>query len=126
MPEELTLITLIRKRPEVSTEAFRAFMEHDYGPTYTRMVQVESYVQHYVTELANDGSEDPIDAIVQITFTSREGMREALATDEYQRAHAARSRFMRATTAGIHTVRVERSVVPGGGHAAPPTASDRS
>ncbi|MFJ2755165.1 EthD domain-containing protein [Nocardioides sp. NPDC087217] len=109
---ELSLITVIRKHADVSTTDFRHFMEHEYGPTYTRMPQVVSYTQHYVADVVNDGSEDPIDAVVQITFISEAGMRAALDTDAYRAAHAARERYMRPTTAGIHSVRVERSVTP--------------
>ena len=114
MPEEdaISLITMIRKQPAVTTDAFRDFMEHDYGPTYTRMPEVLAYTQHYVVDQHNDGTDDPIDAIVQITFVSEEGMREALASHDYRRAHEARAVFMRPTTAGIHSVRVERSVTP--------------
>ncbi|GAA2234568.1 hypothetical protein GCM10010413_37510 [Promicromonospora sukumoe] len=115
MPEnqpELSLITVIRKPADVSTADFRHFMEHEYGPTYTRMPQVVSYTQHYVTDMANDGSEDPIDAVVQITFVSEDGMRAARDTDAYRAAHAARERYMRPTTAGIHRMRVERSLTP--------------
>lgn len=33
----LTLMTVIRKRPEVFTEDFRHFMEHEYGPIYAAL-----------------------------------------------------------------------------------------
>jgi uncharacterized protein (TIGR02118 family) len=112
MSEPLRLITLIRKLPTVSTEEFRHFMELEYGPTYTRMPQVQSYRQHYVVDQFNDGSEDPIDAVVEITFDSAEAMAQALDTEAYRRAHRARENFMRPTTVGIHSVRVERTVTP--------------
>lgn len=112
MSEPLRLITLIRKLPTVSTEEFRHFMELEYGPTYTRMTQVQSYRQHYVVDQYNDGSEDPIDAVVEITFDSAEAMAQALDTEAYRRAHRARENFMRPTTVGIHSVRVERTVTP--------------
>jgi len=100
-----TLMTLLRKRPEVSTEDFRHFMEHDYGPAYVSLPQVRHYVQRYVTDLVADAAE-PIDAIVEISFDSPEAMREALSTDGYRRAHELRQAYM----AGIHSAVVDRAV----------------
>ncbi|HEY1701752.1 MAG TPA: hypothetical protein VGG75_18765 [Trebonia sp.] len=34
-----TMLTVIRKRPEISTEEFRRFMEFDYGPVYAGLPQ---------------------------------------------------------------------------------------
>lgn len=106
----ITLLTVIRKRPEVSTEEFRYFMRHEYGPTYQALPQTRAYVQYYLTDLAADGAEDPIDAIVQISFESEEAMAEALATDAYKQAHTLRERCMRETSAGIHSARVDDTV----------------
>lgn len=100
-------MTVIRKRPEVSTEEFRHFMRHEYGPTYQALPQTRAYVQYHLTDLAADGAEDPIDAIVQISFESEEAMAEALATDAYQQAHKLRERYMCETSAGIHSARVD-------------------
>ena len=47
----LRLMTVIRKRPEISTEDFRRFMELEYGPTYAALPQVKEYVQYYLTDL---------------------------------------------------------------------------
>jgi hypothetical protein len=60
----LTLVTVLRKRPEVSTEEFRRFMAADYGPTYAALPQVREYVQYHLADRAGDDAEDPIDAIV--------------------------------------------------------------
>ncbi|MGW7427777.1 EthD domain-containing protein [Streptomyces sp. NPDC054813] len=103
-------MTVIRKRPEVSTEDFRRFMELEYGPTYVALPQVKEYVQYYLTDLTADGNEEPIDAIVQIGFESEQEMREALATQEYQRAHDLRRAYMRDTSTGIHSAVLERTV----------------
>jgi hypothetical protein len=48
-------------------------MEFEYGPTYAALPQTREYVQYYLTDTA----EDPIDAIVRISFDSPEQMREA-------------------------------------------------
>jgi hypothetical protein len=103
-------MTVIRKRPEVSTGDFRRFMEVEYGPTYAAMPQVREYVQYYVSDLAADGADAPIDAVVRIVFESPESMREALATPEYARAHELRKAFMQDTSVGIHSALVEREV----------------
>ncbi|GAA3369370.1 hypothetical protein GCM10017744_088780 [Streptomyces antimycoticus] len=106
----LTLMTVIRKRPEVSTEDFRRFMEHEYGPTYASLPQVREYVQYYLSDTGQDGAEEPIDAIVRISFDSQETMREALATEAYRKAHDLRQAYMRDTSVGIHSAVLERQV----------------
>ncbi|HEX5403911.1 MAG TPA: hypothetical protein VFX16_16615 [Pseudonocardiaceae bacterium] len=75
-----TLMTVIRKRPEVSTAEFRRFMESEYGQTYVAMPRTKEYIQYYLDDLATDGADEPIDAIVQISFESQDTMREALRT----------------------------------------------
>jgi len=106
----LRLMTVIRKRLGISTEDFRRFMELEYGPTYVDLPQVKEYVQYYLTDLATDGAEEPIDAIVRIGFESEEEMREALATEEYQKAHDLRKAYMRETSVGIHSAVLDRRV----------------
>ncbi len=106
----LRLMTVIRKRPVISTEDFRRFMELEYGPTYVALPQVKEYVQYYLTDLATDSEEDPIDAIVQIGFESEKAMREALATEEYRKAHELRTAYMRETSVGIHSAVLDRRV----------------
>ena len=105
-----TVLTVIRKRPEVTTEEFRRFMAVEYGPTYAGMPQTREYVQYYLSDRAGDQAEDPIDAIVQISFDSEAAMREALATEEYRKAHELRKAYMRDTSAGIHSAVLERRV----------------
>ncbi|MFC0553652.1 EthD domain-containing protein [Planotetraspora thailandica] len=103
-------MTVIRKRPGISTEEFRRFMETEYGPVYAGLPQVKEYVQYYLSDLAQDGAEDPIDAIVKISFESEATMREALATEEYRRAHELRKAYMRDTSIGIHSAVLEQQV----------------
>ncbi|GIH14529.1 hypothetical protein Raf01_27010 [Rugosimonospora africana] len=105
-----TLMTVIRKKPDVTTEDFRHFMEHEYGPTYQAMPETRSYVQFYLSDLMTDGAEPPIDAIVQISFESQDEMRKALQTDGYRRAHEMRTRYMRETSVGIHSAVVDEVV----------------
>ncbi|AYG77924.1 hypothetical protein DWB77_00031 [Streptomyces hundungensis] len=106
----ITLLTVIRKKPEVSTEDFRHFMKNEYGPIYEALPQTRAYVQYHLTDLASDGAEDQIDAIVQISFESHEAMAEALSTDAYKKAHELRQQYMRETSVGIHSTRVDETV----------------
>jgi uncharacterized protein (DUF1330 family) len=97
------LMTILRKRPEITTEQFRAYMEHEYGPTYSAMPQTREYVQYFLDDLATDEAEAPIDAIVRIAFDSVDSMREALDSDSYRHAHEARKTFIRESSVGIHS-----------------------
>jgi len=75
-----------------------------------KWTQTRSYVQYYLDDLATDGAEDPIDAIVQISFDSQEEMRIALQADSYKVAHNLRKTYMRETSSGIHSAAVEKVV----------------
>jgi hypothetical protein len=105
-----TLMTVIRKKPEISTEKFRHFMEVEYGPTYSGLPETREYKQYYLADIETDGAEDPIDAVVQISFDSKEIMLQALQAESYTSAHAAREAYMRATSSGIHSAVVEKIV----------------
>ncbi len=102
-----TVLTVIRKRPEVTTDEFRHFMKSVYGRTYAEMPQTRSYVQHFLSDLTTDGVEDPIDAIVQISFDSQEEMQKALQVPSYDAAAKAREVYMRDTSVGIHSAVVD-------------------
>jgi uncharacterized protein (TIGR02118 family) len=104
-----TLLTVIRKKPEISTEDFRRFMKVDYGPTYQGLPQTRAYVQYFLADVMTDGAEPPIDAIVQISFDSVEAMSEALESDSYQEAHELRMAYMQETSVGIHSAVVEET-----------------
>jgi EthD domain len=105
-----TLLTVIRKKPEITTEDFRYFMEFTYGPTYSGLPQTRAYVQYYLSDARVDEAEPAIDAIVQISFDSQEEMTKALQTESYKKAETARERFMQATSVGIHSAIVDKIV----------------
>lgn len=105
-----TLLTVIRKKPEITTEDFRHFMEFEYGPTYAGLPETREYVQYYLSDLMNDGAEPAIDAIVRISFDSPEAMKKALQAESYKRAHKLREGFMRETSVGIHSAIVDKTV----------------
>lgn len=104
-----TLLTVIRKKPEIDTAEFRRFMKDDYGPTYQALPQTRTYIQYFLSDLATDDAEDPIDAIVQISFDSIEQMHEALKSESYQEAHELRAAYLRETSVGIHSAVVEET-----------------
>jgi hypothetical protein len=105
-----TMMTVIRKRPEVSTEDFRRFMELEYGPTYVGLPATKEYVQYYLADVMTDGMDEPIDAIVRISFESQEEMQKALQAESYRKAHELRKTYMREASVGIHSAIVERTV----------------
>ncbi|MHA4820065.1 EthD domain-containing protein [Streptomyces aculeolatus] len=104
------MLTVIRKRPEVTTEDFRRFMEFEYGPTYVGLPETREYVQYYLADVMTDGAEEPIDAIIRISFESQEEMQKALKAEAYQKAHEQRKAYMRESSVGIHSAIVERTV----------------
>jgi hypothetical protein len=100
------LLTMVRKRPEISTADFRHFMEHEYGSTYAAMPEVRRYVQYFLDD-ASDGSGAPsVDAIIHIAFSSIDDMKAALATDAYRHAAERRKAFMVDGPIGIHPTRI--------------------
>ncbi|MFI6999929.1 EthD domain-containing protein [Nocardia sp. NPDC050175] len=114
-----TMMTVIRKRPNVTTEEFRRFMRYEYGPTYVGLPETRSYVQYYLSDVMSDGAEPPIDAIVEISFDSEADMRRALQAESYQRAAALRAEYMCETSVGVHSaVLDEKVVLVGEGNAA--------
>ncbi|WP_184968979.1 EthD domain-containing protein [Nonomuraea endophytica] len=104
-----TMLTVIRKRAEVSTEEFRRFMELEYGPTYVALPQTREYIQYFLADAATDGADEPIDAIVKISFDSQDDMRQALQSPSYHRACELRKAYLRETSAGIHPAIVEHT-----------------
>jgi len=96
------LMTMIRKRPEVSAADFRRFMKLEYGPTYVAMAEVKRYVQYYLDDLSSGSGAPPVDAIVYIAFGSVEEMKVALATESYANAAGARQAYMLDGPIGIH------------------------
>jgi hypothetical protein len=105
-----SMLTVIRKKPNVSREDFRQFMEYEYGPTYSGLPETREYVQYYLTDTATDGADEPIDAVVTISFDSREDMQKALQADSYKRAHTMREAYMRETSIGIHSAVIDKVV----------------
>ncbi|RKT18285.1 hypothetical protein BX285_2705 [Streptomyces sp. 1114.5] len=47
---------------------------------------------------------------MQIGFESQEAMAEALSTDAYKKAHELREQYMRETSFGVHSARLDETV----------------
>ncbi|MDQ0625951.1 EthD domain-containing protein [Paraburkholderia graminis] len=105
-----TIMTVLRKRPDISTEAFRRFMEFQYGPAYVAMPQTKAYVHYYLSDAAADAAESPIDAIVSISFDSHDAMDCALQSDGYRSAQMTRNAFLLDTSIGVHPAVVDKVV----------------
>jgi hypothetical protein len=102
-----TMMTVLRKRPEISTEEFHPFMRHEYGPTYVGLAETRAYTQYYLADVGTDGTED---AIVSISFDSAESMQTAMGHPTVAAAAQMRVRVMRESTVGIHPAVVEQAV----------------
>ncbi|KVU05708.1 hypothetical protein WK60_25710 [Burkholderia ubonensis] len=105
-----TLITLVRKNPEISTKDFRDFMEFIYGPIYAALPQTREYIHYYASEETSDHEKQKIDAIVKISFQSHNEMHDALKSDSYKQAQEMRQRYMQSTSTGIHSVIIDKTV----------------
>jgi hypothetical protein len=105
-----TMLTVLRKKPEISTEEFRRFMEVEYGPTYVNLPQTKEYVQYFLSDVLADSTEPPIDAIVRISFESREEMQKALQAQSYKDAHELRKAYLRETSVGIHSAVLDQEL----------------
>ncbi|MGK5740041.1 EthD domain-containing protein [Micromonospora sp. URMC 103] len=105
-----TMLTVIRKKPEISTEDFRRFMQVEYGPTYVGLPQTREYVQYFLSDAMTDDAEPPIDAIVRISFESREEMQDALRSESYKNAHELRKAYLRETSVGIHSAVLDQEL----------------
>ena len=97
-----TIVVILRKRPEVSTEEFRRVWKTEYAPLYRKIPQVKSYEQLHLIDRRKDESEDPIDGIAVMSFESEDAMKEAWATSTYQEAAKIRESIMRETAVGVH------------------------
>lgn len=105
-----TILVVVRKRPEISTQEFRRIWKDVYGPYYKKMPQVKSYVQYHLDDRRKDDAEDAIDGVAVLSFDSEEAMKEAWATDIYQEATKIRETIMRETAVGVHVTSLHETV----------------
>lgn len=105
-----TILVVVRKKPEVSTEEFRRIWKEEYGPMYKQFPQVKSYQQYHLADRRKDDAEDPIDGVAIMSFNSEEEMKEAWKTDLYKEAAKIRESIMRETAIGVHVTSVDEIV----------------
>jgi uncharacterized protein (TIGR02118 family) len=79
-------IELVKKRPDLTPEAFHRHWEIVHGPLGGSIPQVLRYVQSH-TRLAayRDGRQPPLDGVALTWFTDTRAMRASATTPEYQR-----------------------------------------
>jgi len=102
-----TILVVVRKKKEISTDEFRRIWKEEYGPMYRKMPQVKSYKQYHLADRRKDDTEDPIDGIAIMGFDSEEDMQEAWKTDTYKIAAKIRESIMRETAVGVHVTSIE-------------------
>lgn len=90
------------------TAAITPWPEAPVVGAYGATVRASERTREREAQLVQD--QEPIDAIVRIGFESEQKMREALATEEYQRAHGLRVAYMRDTSVGIYSAVLDRRV----------------
>ena len=105
-----TILVVVRKKTEISTEEFRRVWKEDYGPMYCQMPQVKSYQQYHLADRRKDDAEDPIDGVAIMSFDSEADMKEAWTTDVYKEAAKIRESIMRETAVGVHVASVDELV----------------
>jgi len=105
-----TILVVVRKNKDISTEEFRRIWKEEYGPYYKKLPQVKSYEQYHLDDRRKDDAEDPIDGVAIMSFESEETMKEAWATDIYKEAAKIREGIMRETAVGVHVTSIHELV----------------
>lgn len=78
----IKLIALIKRRPDVTLEAFCDYYEHRHAPLFQRAIPDEvaaaitHYVQNHAVQLGNGTTETPYDCVTEIGFDDLDGMRQ--------------------------------------------------
>lgn len=105
-----TILVVVRKKENVSSEEFRRVWKEEYGPYYTKMPEVKSYKQYHLTDRRKDDAEDPIDGVAVLSFDSEEEMKKAFSTPLYKEAAKIRENIMRETSVGVHVTAIDEIV----------------
>lgn len=105
-----SILVVVRKREDISTEEFRRVWKEVYGPMYKQMPEVKSYQQFHLDDRAKDDSEDPIDGVAILSFDSEEDMKKAWKSDIYKKAANIRESIMRDNAVGVHVTSVNELV----------------
>lgn len=88
-------IELVKKRPDLTPEAFHRHWEVVHGPLGGSIPQVLRYVQSH-TRLAayRDGRQPPLDGVALTWFTDTQAMRASATTPEYERTREDEHNFV--------------------------------
>ena len=88
-------VELVKRRPDLSPEAFHRHWEVVHGPLGGSIPQVLRYVQSH-TRLAayRDGREPPLDGVALTWFTGTATMRESATTPQYETTRADEHNFV--------------------------------
>lgn len=103
-------MVVVRKKENISTEEFRRVWKEEYGPYYTKMPEVKSYIQYHLDDRRKDNAEDPIDGITILSFESEESMNNAWKTEIYKEGAKVREKIMRETAIGVHVASVAETI----------------
>lgn len=88
-------IELVKKRPDLTPEAFHSHWEVVHGPLGGSIPQVLRYVQSH-TRLAayRDGRQPPLDGVALTWFNDTQAMRASATTPEYERTREDEHNFV--------------------------------
>lgn len=96
----IRLVYLLRRRPELSLEAFQEYWRETHGPlvaSFATVLGIRRYVQVHAVEdplngalqEARGGMEPAYDGVAELWFESEEALAETMATDAGRKAGAA-------------------------------------
>ncbi len=95
--DALTMLVFLKRRPDLSPEAFRTYWRDVHGPLGAQVPGVRRYVQHHAVANLYVGGREPLyDGVAQTWFDDLETMREAVGTEKLAAVLADQSYFMSA------------------------------
>ena len=77
----IKIVALIKRRADVTLDAFRDYYEHSHAPLFQRSIPddvaavITHYVQNHAVRLGDGATDAPYDCITEIGFDDIEGMR---------------------------------------------------
>ncbi|SCW69729.1 conserved hypothetical protein [Sphingobium faniae] len=93
----LKLVMFVKRRPDLSHEAFREHYENVHAPLASaNMPQIIKYVRNYLAPLPNQ-PEPPCDCVTEMWYEDEAGLKETMAwmrSDASRELHEDEDRFM--------------------------------
>lgn len=94
-PQGVKNIELVKKRPDLTPEAFHRHWEIVHGPLGGSIPQVLRYVQSHTRLGAyRDGRQPPLDGVALTWFVDTRAMRESATTPQYETTRADEHNFV--------------------------------